>query len=142
MASALQKDDPAPALAEIIDETVIGQQLTELPADVLVRILRTLHTDLLKKALVPPGEKSSAGENNRRHARQRTLRTAKIIYHNHTCVADCQIRDMSQSGCRIRVASAANMPRHFELKIVGVTEARFCEVKWRSPEELGVHFIN
>ena len=142
MATAVEKHHPTEPLADVIDETVIGRQLTELPADVLVRILRTLHADLLKKALVPLGELSSAEENNRRHARQRTLRTAKIIYHNRTCVADCQIRDMSQTGCRIRVASTANLPRHFELKITGVAETKLCEVKWRSPEELGVLFAN
>ena len=54
---------------------------------------------------------------------------------------DCEIRDISHSGCRIRVASAAGLPRQFELRIADIDGSKLCEVRWRSPNELGVEFI-
>ena len=111
--------------------------LTSLPVDALVRVLRSVHEDLLKQALA-----SEAGSEKRDQTRQRTLRSGKIIYNNQSCVVDCQIRDMSESGCRVRVASTVSLPKHFEMQITGLKEKRLCEVKWRSPQELGLHFID
>lgn len=112
------------------------RQLTSLPVDALVRVLRSVHEDLLMQALASQG---NSGKRSR--ARQRTLRSGKIVYNNQTCVMDCQIRDMSEGGCRVRVASTASLPRHFDIQITGMKERRLCEVKWRSPQELGVQFI-
>ena len=111
------------------------RMLTSLPVDALVRVLRSVHEDLLKQALAPNDS------SKRSRTRQRTLRSGKIIYNNQTCVMDCQIRDMSEGGCRVRVANTANLPRHFDIQITGRRERQLCEVKWRSPQELGVQFI-
>ena len=54
---------------------------------------------------------------------------------------DCQIRDISQSGCRIRVASTTNLPRQFDLQITGVAEIKHCEVRWRKSTEMGLQFV-
>ncbi len=137
MSSAAAQRPSSGPVNDVVDATLLGQQLVTLPTDVLVKILRLVHEDLLKQALAPPGDAA----NNRRHLRQRTLRTAKIVYNHRTCVADCQIRDMSHAGCRVRLTGAANLPRHFELKIVGLAETKLCEVKWRTQEELGVLFV-
>ncbi len=109
--------------------------LAHLPVDSLVRVLRSIHEDLLKQALTP----DVSGKRGR--TRQRTLRSGKIIYNNQTCIMDCQIRDVSEGGCRIRVGNTASLPRHFDIQISGMKERQLCEVKWRSPQEIGVEFI-
>lgn len=124
-------------------ERALAEQLQALSAEAQVRILRSLHHDLLRKALPVVEEAATAGDddNKRRQQRQRTLRPAKIIYHNRTCVSDCQIRDISATGARIRVASTSHLPNHFELVVAGAPQPHQCEVRWRSPIEMGLKFI-
>lgn len=126
----------SPSETAALEEDAL-RTLTSLPVDALVRVLRSVHEDLLKQALAP-----EAGSEKRGHTRHRTLRSGKIIYNNQACVVDCQIRDMSESGCRVRVASTASLPKHFEIQITGLKEKRLCEVKWRSPQELGLQFVD
>ena len=73
--------------------------------------------------------------------RAKVLRSGKIIYNNKMSVADCKIRDISGTGCRISAESTAGLPRHFTLHIVNGDVRHECEVAWRSSSELGVKFI-
>lgn len=131
----------APTEAE--REKALADQLLTLSVEAQLRVLRSMNQDLLRQALPAAEEPSTAADddNKRRQQRQRTLRPGKIIYHNRTCVADCQIRDVSATGARIRVASTSHLPNHFELVVAGVPQPHLCEVRWRSPIEMGLKFI-
>jgi hypothetical protein len=117
----------------------LAESLTALPADDAVRLLRTLDRGLLQQALATEDQPASG----KRHAqRQRTLRAAKAVYNNRSCVVNCQIRDISNAGCKILISNSASLPKHFELQIAGIPETRLCEIRWRKTSEIGVKFIS
>lgn len=124
-------------------EKALADQLLALSVEAQLRVLRSFNHELLRKALPATVDPAAADDddNKRRQQRQRTLRPGKIIFHNRTCVSDCQIRDVSATGARIRVASTSHLPNHFELVVAGAPQPHQCEVRWRSPIEMGLKFI-
>jgi hypothetical protein len=128
--------------ASAVREEEIKRQLSKLSADSLQDILRFIQESLLndpQSSAVPP---QAAAANKRREMRLRVVATGTILYHDRTGSMPCDIRDISSLGCRVSVASASDLPRHFELQISGTENVRFCEVKWRLPTELGLLFVD
>lgn len=153
------------------NEQLILQMLRMLPAESLFRVLQSLPPEWLKAALearqaaavaaaavaaappapaqvqqlaVPPAVQPAAAANpadKRRSPRHRTLRGAKIIYNNRMSTVDAQVRDISETGCRLRVSTAAHLPASFFLAVTGMPGERRCEVRWRNDSELGVQFV-
>jgi hypothetical protein len=115
-------------------------QLAALPAADLISLLRTLSPEHLKEAA--EGASGPGSFEKRRHVRQKLVRAAKLVYHNGTCALDCEIRDISVGGCRIRLASPVLLPRFLDLHIQGDALVRNCEIRWRSPKEFGVLFLD
>ena len=70
--------------------------------------------------------------------RQRVLKSAKIRLERGG-VIDCMIRDISEDGACLRVASALGIPDFFEL-ILDEKILRPCRVKWRKETQIGVEF--
>ncbi len=70
--------------------------------------------------------------------RQRVLKSAKIRLERGG-VIDCTIRDISEDGACLRVASALGIPDFFEL-ILDEKILRPCRVKWRKETQIGVEF--
>src|SRR5579863_4097542 len=70
--------------------------------------------------------------------RQRVLKPAKIGF-NRGGAIDCTIRDISEDGACLRVASALGIPASFELILDDETR-RPCRVKWRKATQIGVEF--
>jgi len=70
--------------------------------------------------------------------RQRVLKSAKIRLERGG-VIDCTIRDISENGAGLRVASALGIPDFFEL-ILDEKTLRPCQVKWRKETMIGVEF--
>jgi two-component system chemotaxis response regulator CheY len=70
--------------------------------------------------------------------RQRVLKPAKIGL-SRGGVIDCIIRDISQDGACLRVASTLGIPDVFELILDDKTMRRCC-VKWRKETQIGVEF--
>jgi hypothetical protein len=142
------------------DEDAILRALLSLPAESLMRVLGQIPKNQLQKALKhdaavgpvsdarnPPAPMSHDSapptEDPRRNARrQRVLRGAKIIYNNRLSVAEAQVRDLSEKGCRIRVSAASLLPTTFDIRITGIDGERRCEVRWRKGTELGVLFLD
>ena len=112
-------------------------RLQSLSAEAQIGVLRSMGREMLQAALDCP----SSGSNRRSTARKKVLRTGKVIYNNKSCVVDCQVRDLSDTGCRIRVASSASLPRHFQIAILGTDRTRECEAMWRTAGEVGVQFL-
>ena len=121
-----------------ISSDLLRRQLQMLPADEIVALIRTLEPHILKAALRP----KIPSADKRNNQRNRTLHSGKIIYNNQASVIDCQIRDMSKSGCRVRVTNPAAIPDGFVLQVVGRGQQHSCAVSWRTAEELGVKFLD
>lgn len=54
---------------------------------------------------------------------------------------DCHIKDLSESGYRIRLLNPMLLPRSFEQQMQGEEAVHQCEVWWRSTNELGLMFV-
>ena len=118
------------------------KQLRLLTATETLAILRNLDPALLKAAFQPDAVPSEDNGNKRRGPRHRTLRSGKIIYNNQSCILDCLIRDISSTGCRIRVANPGMVPNHFVLQVIGTNQKHDCDICWRTAQELGVRFAH
>jgi hypothetical protein len=80
--------------------------------------------------------------NNRKHRRQAIEHTGRIIVAPDTPPLLCILRDVSQTGARLELSAAEQLPDEF---VLGLTEAmeprRQCQVVWRKPEVVGVRFV-
>lgn len=71
--------------------------------------------------------------------RQRVFRKAKVH-----CVRgvylSCQVRDISESGTRIRLSSAQALPKDISFEIDSVDLRRAAQVSWQIGKEVGIEF--
>lgn len=77
-------------------------------------------------------------ENKRAALRQRVLKSASIEFHGG--VIDCVIRNISETGAALEVASPLGIPETFNLVISGDHSSRPCQVAWRKDKRIGVAF--
>ena len=88
----------------------------------------------------PASPDTSAAE--RRGAyRPRVLLGGKLVFGNATQSADCTIRNLSDTGARVRIG--ANLPISGELWLINVPAgvAWRSETAWRRSNELGLRFL-
>ena len=71
--------------------------------------------------------------------RQRVLRGGRMVFNNASSTINCTLRNISDAGARLDVASVLGFPESFDLKLEG-QPSRSCEVVWRSPEAIGIAF--
>jgi hypothetical protein len=79
-------------------------------------------------------------EAKRSSARRRVLKGAQITFRRGNASIDCTVRDMSDGGARLRVASAIGIPDLFDLAIPA-EPVRQCRLIWRKIEQIGVAFV-
>jgi hypothetical protein len=75
-----------------------------------------------------------------RSARQRVLKSAKIIFSDRLSVLDCRISNLSEGGACLQIASTASVPRTFALRLAGEPE-RVCQKVWTRDGRIGVRFV-
>jgi hypothetical protein len=75
----------------------------------------------------------------RKIPRQRTLKGGVIAFHNRFSTMDCVIRNLTSTGAMLKVGSTLGIPDRFELKLEN-EEFRWCRVKWRREDTIGVAF--
>lgn len=80
-------------------------------------------------------------EQRRGAARHRVLKPAKIARIDAKSLVDCQLRDISETGARLRCAALAAVPNDFYLVFPTEGMRRLAKVCWRRGEEIGVHFV-
>ena len=73
--------------------------------------------------------------------RRTLLRNAKILYKNRSCVMDCVIVNISESGAKLRPADMPLCPDEFALQL-HAGHYLDCEVVWRRQNVLGVRFVS
>ncbi len=76
----------------------------------------------------------------RRAARKRTLKGALIIFNGRTSTLSATLRDISDTGARLRVSKDVAMPETFDLAIDTDGLEIPCTLAWRKGEEIGVKF--
>ncbi|PLX41061.1 MAG: pilus assembly protein PilZ, partial [Hyphomicrobiales bacterium] len=62
-------------------------------------------------------------------------------YNNRMSVNDCQVRDMSETGCKIKMDSLIGVPNYFTLHILNGDVKHECEVVWRKADMMGVKYL-
>jgi hypothetical protein len=73
--------------------------------------------------------------------RRRVLKGGVVACIDGRLIVPCAVRDMSETGARIKVQCPVSVPDTFELfiELDGLEAA--CQVVWRKGEELGVKFL-
>src|SRR5436305_11652083 len=79
---------------------------------------------------------------NERRARPRklVLKAGQIISDRIAPTIDCTIRDISESGARLRLTSTTAVPKSFLLLIKGENVVVPVKRVWRNAHEVGVKF--
>ena len=77
----------------------------------------------------------------RRQPRLRALKTGRAILPGGHSTFDCMIRNLSPLGAKMSFESTADIPPQFRLRLEDGT-MHDCAVKWRSPREIGVEFLD
>lgn len=79
-------------------------------------------------------------DERRNTSRKRVLKGAKAIYGGYSFVVDCMVRDVSETGVRLKTASSVTLPESFLLYFPDTQTMRQVRVLWRKPGEVGVNF--
>src|SRR5580704_10422384 len=79
-------------------------------------------------------------QERRKAARSRSLLQGKILINDRHSVIDCVVRNLSEHGACLRVASLVGIPPAFELQIGDETSTRQCIAIWHSDTRIGVEF--
>jgi hypothetical protein len=78
---------------------------------------------------------------NRRVARHRILKGAKIAF-GPAGIIDVTVRNISDRGACLQVASPLGIPDTFNLVMVGGKITRPCRLVWRKEKEIGIEFAD
>jgi hypothetical protein len=73
--------------------------------------------------------------------RRNTTIAAAIVFDGGRSRMDCVIRNMSDGGAKLEVASVRNIPDQFEL-LVPKHRPQPCRVAWRALREIGIQFLH
>jgi hypothetical protein len=77
-------------------------------------------------------------DNNRAAPRHRVLKAGSIEFNGG--VIDCTVRNISDTGAALQVATPLGVPDTFWLLIPGDHARRHCRVAWRRDRRIGVAF--
>jgi hypothetical protein len=75
-------------------------------------------------------------DNRRQSARFRTLKGAKAVFNEGSSVVDCVVRDLSDTGARLKVETSLGFPERFTLVLQADGTCRRCKSTWRTAQEL------
>jgi hypothetical protein len=79
-------------------------------------------------------------EEKRRVRRARVLKGAKIVFKEGASIMDCTVRNISDTGACLNVASPIGIPAKFELILDDGRPRRTCRLAWQSTDRVGVVF--
>ena len=74
--------------------------------------------------------------------RRKTRFKATIVYGAQRSAASCVVRDLSETGARLKVDIPDEFPTQFHLIWVAAREVLHVEAVWRSRDEMGVKFLS
>jgi PAS domain-containing protein len=79
-------------------------------------------------------------QDRRKVARSRTLREGKILLNDRRSVIDCVVRNLSEAGACLQVASVVGIPPNFDLQIDHEAISRPCRMIWHAQNRIGIEF--
>ena len=82
----------------------------------------------------------AAASPRRTNSRNKTLKSAKIIFNKNQSVIDCFVRDLSPTGAKLKFGDVAAVPRTFMLELHDGTRLN-CERVRVIGLEVGVRFL-
>jgi len=92
----------------------------------------------------PPGGADDPPDESRGDARQRTLKTGRIVINKGSSTFDVIIRDMSATGARLLLKDPWNLPDVFDLLVLnpgsGDWTRQPCEKRWQKGALVGARF--
>ena len=98
-------------------------------------------TSILQFRTVGSAVQKQCPDEARRLPRRRVLKAGIIASNDRHLTVACTVRDLSETGARVKVEGTLTIPDTFELIIeVEGLEAN-CEVAWRARNEVGVRFL-
>ena len=90
-----------------------------------------------------PAEAASASDANQsREARKRIFKAGIASYQEDLLTTNCVVRDINETGAKLRFDEGAFVPESFALCIPVDGTKRDCEVKWRRDLDVGVNFVS
>ncbi len=102
------------------------------------------HTGTMNNATgVKTKESAASGlvaTERRRARRRRVLYRARLAFNNTTL--NCTVKDISEYGCKLKLAVPPVLPETFELIMNKTGERRKCQLVWLSDCEVGVCFTD
>jgi len=87
-------------------------------------------------------QQQMSGTERRNAQRIRVLKQAYIIFNNRHSTLTCRLRDISATGCRLKLTNPAAVPQQFIIYFPTDGRERPCQVAWRSAGELGALFLD
>lgn len=75
----------------------------------------------------------------RKSVRQRVFKAGTISF-NRAAGISCTVRNISQGGACLEVATPIGIPRDFQLHIVSDQTTKVCNLVWASEHRIGVCF--
>ncbi|WP_137151139.1 PilZ domain-containing protein [Devosia sp. FKR38] len=79
-------------------------------------------------------------EERRATIRHRVLKGGHVVVNDGFSTFDCTVRNLSEAGARLKLASIIGIPDHFQL-LLDDGRSYACSVIWRRESELGVQFV-
>ena len=86
-------------------------------------------------------DEAGDGAESRGEARQKVLRRGKITWQSGNFEIECQVRDLSTTGAKLRLAGDVTTPSCFTITIYPENITKMAQVCWRDELTLGVQFI-
>ncbi len=80
-------------------------------------------------------------DDHRTASRRRVLLSGRLVYGEDSLTIDCAIRDLSESGARVKLNGPVALPSRLHLIEVKTGQAFECEVAWRRMPEIGLRFL-
>jgi hypothetical protein len=100
----------------------------------------TTTTDRRSPKRPSTGPRRPAASPRRVTGRNKTLKSAKILFNKNQSVIDCFVRDLSDTGARLSFGDLAAVPRIFTLVLHDGTRLQ-CERVRAMGLEIGVRFL-
>ena len=90
----------------------------------------------------PPAAADADADQRRGATRRRTLKTATIVRLDNMSVVSCILRDVSETGARLRCLDQTAVPKEFYLVFPVENTRCLARVVWRRGDEIGIHFVS
>jgi hypothetical protein len=84
--------------------------------------------------------KGKAAKERRSALRQRSFLQGRIYYNSRRSSVDCLVRDISDTGAKLKFSESITVPEAMELYIPNKDEFRRARVQWRVGNDMGIAF--